>query len=166
MNPYKIFPFYIIFSTLFIFNLSCVSGKKDDTTHLHPHKHEFPFTKVMGDYHLRLEVDHANKEMMLIFEDIKERPISLVDIREIEGEVIFNDGTTKKVVFYPEEPIMKKHITHRLAGTYIEHGEWIRYTPAFKLHINFHFEDKNYDFTYDYKAPGGKIEIPYHRGEW
>jgi hypothetical protein len=156
--------FYMLLSLLIIMYLSCASWKKENTNHHQPHEHEFPFTKVMGDYHLRLQVDHINKEMMLIFEDIVERPVKIVDLRQINGEIIFHNGTTKQVTFYPQEPIMRKHITHREAGIYVERGEWIGSTPALKLHIKVPFEGKEYDFTYDYEVPGGKIEIPYHRG--
>jgi hypothetical protein len=156
--------FYMTVSLLLIMHLSCASWKKENSNHYTPHEHKFPFTKVMGDYHLRLEVNHVNEEMMLIFEDIAERPVKIVDLRQIEGEVIFPDGMVSNVTFHPQAPIMKKHITHREAGTYVEHDEWIGSAPAFKLHIKVPFEGKEYDFTYDYEVPGGKIETPYHRG--
>ena len=59
---------------------------------------------------------------------------------------------------------MKKHFSMRLAGTYVEHGEWLKETPSFTLIVVIPFEGEKYELTFNYKVPGGKIEIPYHRG--
>ena len=64
--------------------LGCMSGRKKEAIHYSPHTHKYPFTEVMGDYHVRLDVDHANEEMLLIFEDISERKVKLLgDFQEL-----------------------------------------------------------------------------------
>jgi len=71
----------------------CTSGGKKEAIHYPPHTHKYPFTQTMGDYHVRLDVDHTNEKMLLIFEDISERPVKLVNLRSIRGEIITPDGT-------------------------------------------------------------------------
>jgi hypothetical protein len=135
--------------------MGCASGEKNEPEDYHqlPHSHMIPFTEVMGDYHVRLEVQHKWERMLLIFEDITEDPVKLVDLRSIKGEVTMPDNTVTEVLFLPERSLSSKNYFRRLAGIYVNHGEWLKTTPAFTLHVNIPFEGEGYHLTFDYKAP-------------
>ena len=140
---------------LLVATMAYASGEKREAEDYHqlPHSHILPFTEVMGDYHVRLEVEHKWGRMLLIFEDITENPIKLVDLRSIKGKVTLSDYTEMEVLLLPERSLHSKHYSRRLAGIYVNHGKWLKTTPAFTLYVNIPFEGKGHHLTFDYKAP-------------
>ena len=64
------------------------------------HPHFFPYTKVLADeYHLRLDVDHPDGKMYLIFEDISEKAVRIMPLKNVAGEVLLPGGKTMVVEF-------------------------------------------------------------------
>jgi hypothetical protein len=148
--------------------LSCASNKEQKATRQPETEyivtdHKYPFTEVMGDYHIVLIVDHAEGKMSLVTTDISEKPVTLLHLHSIKGEVLFPDGTVKEVIFRPSPPIIHKHVKGRWAGEYIEYGEWLKTTPDFTLHLVIPFKGQKYEITFDYKVPDDTIKIPVHR---
>lgn len=135
-----------------------------------PHSHYYPFTKIIGDYHLRLIVDHADGDMALVFEDFAERPIEAVDCGSIQGKVTFPDGRVEEVTFRshtnPAEKYRRRYYTRRSTmprecGIFTAKGEWIKTTPAFALEVTAPLMGALHQRTFEYEAPGG--QVPYHR---
>lgn len=125
-----------------------------------PHEHKHPFTEVIGDYHLRLVVDHDEGKMALLFEDIKEEPARLVHLEWIYGRVLLPDGAVKDVYFKPTRPMRHKfihkhhrHMRFRLAGTYVVQTDWLKSNPRFELQVPLLFKGKEYKLIYNYEMP-------------
>ena len=152
----------ILISLLFIIiAMGCAIGERQDITHqIETHPHKYPFTEVINDYHVRLEVDHMGGKMFLIFENISEKPTKLLELRRIRAEVILPDGTVKDEIFRPIRTLFYKS-QRRRASTYVAQDEWLKTTPNFVLKVKVPFEGKDYELIYNYTAPGG--EIPLHR---
>ena len=127
-----------------------------------PHPHELPFTQPLNGYHVRLEVDHLEEEMALIFEDISEKPVRLLRLTDIEGEVVLPDGTKEEVTFRaPGKVPYHKYLRRQLAGVYVARAEWLKTMPVFVLHVAIPLKGRDYLLTFDYQVSGGRI--PFHR---
>jgi hypothetical protein len=120
---------------------------------------------------LRLVVDHAESEMLLIFEDISEKAVRIMPLKKIAAEVIFSGGDTKKVEFKAVKKKGKRshrdaHPVSRLgkrrAGLFVYRADWIKDSLDFDLIISFPFQGKDYKFVFDYST-GGHM-FPYHMG--
>jgi len=139
----------------------CATEEMQDVTHqIETHPHKYSFTEVMDDYHARLDVDHIDGEMFLIFENISEKPTKLIELRRIRGEVILPDGTVKDEIFRPIRTLFYRPQKRR-ASTYVAQDEWLKTTPRFILKVKVSFEGKDYELIFNYAVPGG--EIPFHR---
>lgn len=159
----------IFFFVLFL-ALGCAPGKKRQVAEPPPHSHYFPFTQVIGDYHLRLIVDHADGDMALVFEDFAERPIKPVECTSIQGKATLPDGRVEELRFRADTTHGKKfrhrYYTRRSTmprecGIFTAKGEWIKKTPAFTLEVIVPLMGERHERTFKYEAPGG--EVPYHR---
>jgi hypothetical protein len=148
--------------------LGCAPGPKK-MVQPPPHSHYFPFTEVIGDYHLRLIVDHVDGDMALVFEDVQEQPIKAVECREIGGKVTFRDGSVEKVTFradtmagkkYRESYITRRSPIPRQCGVFTAEGEWIKKAPKFTLDVSVPLMGEEYQRTFKYEAPQEKV--PYH----
>lgn len=158
-------PFLVLFLVL-----GCAPRGKQQMVQPTPHSHYYPFTEVIGDYHLRLIVDHADGDMALVFEDFRERPTKPVKCRSIHGKVTFPDGRVEEVVFKSHTSFAEKHrgryYTRRSTmpkecGIFTERGEWIKTAAAFTLEVTVPLKGERYQRTFEYEAPGS--EVPYHR---
>ena len=132
--------------------------------------HYYPNTKHLADeYHLRLDVDHNESKLTLVFADISEKAVRLVTFKSIDGEVILPGGKTKKVkltaVKKKSNRTKRESLVSRLhkrkAGEFEVVADWIRTTPHFDLIVSFPFEDKDYKFVFEYTIRGNKL--PHHR---
>jgi len=135
----------------------CASEKPKTAHEATPHEHKYPFTKVMGDYHAQLVVDHDKGQMFLLFTDITEEPVKLLRLESIYGGATLPDGTKRDVAFRSTEPLSHKfihkyhsHMIHRRAGTYIAESDWVKINRAFDLQVTIPFEGRSYDMTYNY----------------
>lgn len=160
----------IFFFVLFL-ALGCAPRGKREVTEPPPHSHYYPFTEVIGDYHLRLIVNHADGDMALVFEDFAERPIKAVECRSIQGKVTLPDGKVEEVTFRahtsPGEKYRRTYYSRkygsmpRQCGIFTAGGEWIKTTPAFTLEVTVPLIEESHQRTFEYEAPGGGV--PYHR---
>ncbi len=151
--------------------VGCASKAEKPLHQLVPHSHYYPFTQVIGDYHLRLIVDHADGDMALVFEDFAEQPIKAVECGSIDGKVTLPDGRVEEVTFRPHtdpgEKYRRRYYSRkygsmpRQCGILTAGGEWIKTTPAFTLEVTVRLMEERYQRTFEYAAPGG--EVPYHR---
>lgn len=139
--------------------VSC-AARQPSVHELTPHQHKYPFTEVIGDYHLRLVVDHVEGEMFFLFVDISESLIKLVRLERIRGQVLLPDGTIKEENFRPtrlssHKHIRKKHLQRRsrLAGIYIVQADWLKTSPKFELQVSVPFEGRKYELTFHYEMP-------------
>lgn len=158
--------FFVLFLAL-----GCAPEAKRKVTEPPPHSHYYPFTEVIGDYHLRLIVDHADGDMALVFEDFAERPVEPVTYESLEGIVTFPDGTAQRETFRartsPGEKYRRGYYSRkygsmpRQQGIFTARGEWIKTTPSFTLEITVPFMGQRHHLTFEYEAPSGKV--PYHR---
>jgi len=141
--------------------IGCVTEGRQDVAHqIETHPHKYPFTEVMDDHHARLEVDHIDGKMFLIFENISEKPTKLIELKRISGEVILPDGTVKDEIFRSIRTLFYRP-QRRRASTYVAQDEWLKTTPHFILKVKVSFEGKDYELIFNYTVPGG--EIPFHR---
>jgi hypothetical protein len=133
------------------------------------HSHFYPYTEVLaGEYHLRLDVDHNEKKMALIFEDISEKAVRLVTFNVIDGEVIFPGGETQPVKLRAVKEESKRTrrdplvdtLAKRKAGRFEAAADWLREATDFDLIVSFPFEGKDYKFVFKYST-GGHM-YPYH----
>ncbi len=131
------------------------------------HSHYYPFTKVMGDHHLRLVVDHAYGKMALVFEDIAERPVKPVRLDRINAKIVLPDGTVKEQMFRPRTTPGKRYYNNRYGthsnkrGRYVARGDWIKESSKFDVDVVVPFKGEEHRLTFQYEAPGG--ELPLHR---
>jgi hypothetical protein len=134
-----------------------------------PHSHYFPFTQVIGDYHLRLIVDHVDGDMALVFEDFAERPLKPVECNNIEGKVTFPDGSVEEVEFRtytsPGEKYRRRYYSRKYSmlnqcGIFTARREWIKTTSKFTLEVTVVLRGERYQRTFEYEAPGGGMR--YH----
>lgn len=156
---------------LLVFAWSCASEARRGVYEPIPHSHYFPFTEVIGHYHLRLIVDHADGDMALVFEDFAERPIKAVECRSIQGKVTLPDGRVEEATFHshtdPGEKYRRRYYSRkygsmpRQCGIFTAGGEWIKTTPVFTLEVTVPLMGERHQRTFEYEAPGG--EVPYHR---
>jgi hypothetical protein len=151
---------------LFLLAPGCATKEKPQVVQPPPHSHYYPFTQVIGDYHVRLMVNHSKGELTLIYEDISERPVKIVHSRRIKAKAILPDGTIKDVRFYtsrvPWGPRPRHyHPSQRLAGIYYARAEWVKSSPKFELTAELPLEGEYYERTFRYEVPGG--EIPLYR---
>ena len=132
--------------------------------------HYYPYTKHLADeYHLRLDVDHNESKLTLVFADISEKAVRLVKFKSIDGEVILPGGETKKVKLTAVKKESKSgrrdplifNLTRRKAGKFELVADWIRTTPNFDLIVSFPFEGKDYKFVFEYTI--GDHALPHHR---
>lgn len=160
----------LIFFVVLSLALGCAPGEKRQVTEPPPHSHYFPFTEVIGDYHLRLIVDHADGNMALVFEDFAERPIKAVECKSIQGKATLPDGRVEELTFRthttPGEKHRHRYYTRRSTmprecGIFTAEGEWIKKTPAFTLEVTVPLMGERHERTFAYEAPGD--EVPYHR---
>ncbi len=159
----RIIVFFCFFA---FFGLSCATTEKTQLTQPPPHSHYYPFTQVIGDYHVRLVVNHTEGELTLIFEDSSEKPVKIVRSRRIKGKAVLPDGTIEDVIFYtskvPWGPRRRHyHPRKRLAGTYYAQAEWVEITPRFELTAQLPLMGEYYERIFEYEVPGG--ELPVHR---
>ena len=162
----------MVFSVVIFVSLFLVATGHTEGQGIPDHPHLFPYTKVLGDdYHLRLVVDHAESEILLVFEDISEKAVRVMPLKNLAAEVIFSGGDTKKVEFKAVKKKDKR--THRdahpvtmlgkrKAGQFSYRAEWIKDSLNFDLIISFPFQGKDYKFVFDYST-GGHM-FPYHMG--
>jgi len=134
------------------------------------HPHFYPYTKVLAeDYHLRLLVDHAESEIMFIFEDITEKAVRIMPLKTISAEILFPGGETKMVELKAEKderkgthrdahPVLR--LSRRKAGTFVYKADWIKDSTDFGLIVTFPFQGKDYKFVFDYSTGGDMY--PYH----
>jgi hypothetical protein len=125
-----------------------------------PQPTEYPFTQVMGDYYVRLVVDHVEGEMFLLFENVKEEPVELLRLEGIESEATLPDGAIRREIFQPTEALEHKfihryhrHLAERLACCYMVKADWLKTTPNFDLKVKVPFEGQMYDLEYEYRQP-------------
>ncbi len=155
----------LVFWLFVFFGVGCATTEKAQMTQPPPHSHYYPFTAVLGDYHVRLLVDHTEGELTLIYEDISETPVKVVSSHSIEGKAVLPDGTIKDLRFHA----VKEHWgrqrryppTRRLAGTFRAEAEWVKTIPKFELTTELPLRGEYYERTFEYEVPGG--EIPFHR---
>ena len=156
---------------LFCFGgIGCASKTKQQITEPPPHSHYYPLTEVMGEYHLRLIVDHYDGNMALVFEDFNEKPVKPVTFNSIKGNITFPDGTIKEQTFLAEAQVCSRYCRRyysrkygfpKQKGVFASEAKWIKMTPKFTLEVNLSFKGKNYQLVFQYEVPGGSI--PYHR---
>jgi len=150
---------------LLLLGQACATKEEAQMIQPPPHTHYHPFTAVIGDYHVRLVVDHREGELTLIYEDISEKPVKVVSSRSIEGKVLLPDGTIKNVTFHAVKVHWGRQRryppTRRLAGTFHAEAEWIKTTPKFELVAELPLKGAHYERTFEYEVPGGKIR--FHR---
>ena len=160
----------LIISFFGLVGMGCASKATTLITEPASHPHYYPFTEVIGDYHLRLIVDHHDGNMALVFEDFKEQPLKPVDYNMIKGRITFPDNTVKEEIFLSETELCNRYCRRyysrkygypRQRGIFSAQGDWIKTTPKFTLEATVPFKGKDYQLTFEYEAPGGKI--PYHR---
>lgn len=147
--------------------LPAVSFAAEQTVTDHPHY--YPYTKVLADeYHLRLDVDHNDSTLTLIFEDISEKAVRLVNFKKIDGEVILPGGATRQVELKAVKKGSKRtrrdplitSLGKRKAGRFEVTADWIREITDFDLVVSFPFEGKDYKFVFEYSTRGHMY--PYH----
>ena len=142
---------------VFFVGSGCAVKESQKTVHESEiHLHKYPFTKVMENYHVRLKVDHIKGRMQLIIEEISEKPVKLLRFRSLKGKITFPDNKVKTVTFRTLKPISQKWISRRKAGVYIVKAEWLKTVQDFVLEVMIHFKGQDYEFTFNYKAPGGR----------
>lgn len=150
--------------------MGCASQVKKPISEPPPHSHYYPFTEVIGEYHLRLIVDHHERNMALVFEDYAEQPAKPVTFRSIEGKITFPDNTIKEQIFLSDTEICNRYCRRyysrkygfpKQRGVFTSEAEWIKTTPKFTLDVDLNFEGKDYHLTFQYEVPAGSI--PYHR---
>ena len=162
----------LVFSVLTVVSFFLVATGHAEEPGIIDHPHAFPYTKVLGeDYHLRLVVDHAESEILLIFEDISEKAVRIMPLKKLSAEVLFAGGKTKKVEFKAVKAKSKRshpdaHPVYRLskrrAGKFAYRADWIKDSLDFDLIVSFPFQGKDYKFVFDYST-GGHM-FPYHMG--
>lgn len=141
-----------------IFAMASCAPQQPTVHEITPHEHLYPNTEVLGDYHLRLVVDHNQGKLFLIFEDISEYPVRPVkNLTKIVGTAKLPDGSVKELTFTPTEPPGHKlihgfHQHARYAGLYISQADWARRTNNFKLTVIVPFHGREYELSYDYDA--------------
>lgn len=135
----------------------CNPYKEVIEAHASPHPHDYPFTVVLRDYHVRLVVDHAAGKMTLIFEDISEEPLKPIRLEKIFGKVTLPDGRVIKETFRAQYESRRAQFRNHPVGSFTARAEWIKATPKFELVVTFFFRGKDYEFTFNYEVPGGKI---------
>ncbi len=159
----------IAFVVLFL-ALGCAPRAKEEMVQPPPHSHYFPFTEVIGDYHLRLIVDHADGDMALVFEDFRERPTKPVKCHSIQGKVTLPDGSVEEVVFESHTSLAEKHrgryytrrsTMPRECGIFTTRGESIKTAAAFTLEVEVPLSGERYQRTFEYEAPSSGA--PSHR---
>ena len=144
--------------------LSCTanSSKVHDDSNGHPHK--YPLTKTVGDYHVRLIVNHEQGKMWLVFEDYKERTARVVRPKHVPGRVHLPDGQILDITFHPVPPPWFKyhrprpHHEQKLVYAFVNEGDWIKEAPKFLLRVNLLFGGQRYELEYDYVKPEKIIE--------
>jgi hypothetical protein len=160
-------------STSLVFSLAALllcfsSGSLAAEETISDHPHYYPYTKVLADeYHLRLDVDHNEKKMALIFEDISEKAVRLVTFNTIDGEVILPGGESRKVKLTAVKEESKRTrrdplvttFGKRKAGRFEAEADWLRTATDFDLIVTFPFADKDYKFVFEYATSG---PYPYH----
>lgn len=136
-------------------------GPQRPTLHeITPHEHHYPNTEVLGDYHLRLVVDHSSGELFLIFEDISEYPVRPVkNLERFTGTASLPDGSVKRLTFVPSEPLghrfirtRKFHQHARYAGLYMSQADWVKSAESFRLTVTVPFHGRDYELSYDYRS--------------
>jgi hypothetical protein len=137
--------------------LGCVNYKEVIQAHATPHPHAYPFTVVLRDYHVRLVVDHATGKMTLIFEDISEEPVNPISARKIFGIVTLPGGRVIKETLRAQYRSFRERAREHPVGYFTARAEWIKTTPKFELVVTFFFRGRNYELTFNYEVPGGKI---------
>lgn len=142
--------------------LGCATYKEVIEAHATPHPHAYPFTVVLRDYHVRLVVDHAAGKMTLIFEDISEEPVKPVRMEKIIGKVTLPDGNEIKETFRARYRTRRAQFKKYPVGSFTARAEWIKATPKFELVVAFFLRGTDYELTFNYEVPGGKIP-PDHR---
>lgn len=162
----------LVFSVLIFVSFFLVANGHTEGQGIPDHRHSFPYTKVLGeDYHLRLVVDHAESEILLIFEDISEKAVRIMPLKKLAAEVIFTGGDTKKVEFKAVKKKDKRshrdaHPVYRLskrrAGQFAYRADWVKDSLDFDLIVSFPFQGKDYKLVFDYST-GGHM-FPYHMG--
>ena len=160
-----------IFMSFFFVLLVIGCAPQQQITEPQLHSHYYPFTEVIGVYHLRLIVDHADGDMALVFEDFTERPIKAAGCTSIEGKATLPDGRVEEVTFRshtnPGKKYRRRYYSRkygsmpRQCGIFTAGGEWIKTTPAFTLEVTVPLAGERHQRTFEYEAPGG--EVPYHR---
>ena len=156
---------------LLLLALGCAPETTRKVTQPPPHSHYYPFTEVIGDYHLRLIVDHGDGDMALVFEDFTERPVEPITYDSLEGKVTFPDGTVQQQTFRartsPGDKYRRRYYSRKYGsmpkqrGIFTVRGDWIKTTPVFTLQVTVPFRGERHQLTFQYEAPGGKV--PYHR---
>ena len=157
----------LIFLIVFIIT-GCAGKNMEKATPFSPHSHYYPFTEVLEDYHVRLVVDHTEGVMILVFEDISERPIKAVRLQRIKGNAILPDGKVIKETFRAKKPLGtsgrprgSKFYFGRSVGKFNNQAEWVKTTPKFDLKVTFPFRGTDRELAFNYEVYGGKI--PSHK---
>lgn len=117
------------------------------------HVHEYPFTEDMGNYHVRLEVNHIKGIIRIIFEEYSEEPVKLLRFKTIKGKITFPDRSEKRETFVTIKSLAQKWISRENPGVYMARKEWLKSAAAFKLELTASFKGQEHNFIFDYQKP-------------
>ena len=117
------------------------------------HVHEYPFTEDMGNYHVRLEVNHTKGTMIILFEEFSEEPVKLQRFKTIKGKITFPDRSEKQETFITIKSLAQKWISRENPGVYMARKEWLKSADAFKLELTASFKGQDHNLIFNYQKP-------------
>ncbi len=117
------------------------------------HTHEYPFTEDMGNYHVRLEVDHTNGTMIILFEEFSEESVKLLRFKSIKGKITFPKRSEKIETFITIKYMAEKWITREAPGIYMFSKEWLKSADTFKLELTASLKGKDHNIIFNYQKP-------------
>jgi hypothetical protein len=117
------------------------------------HAHEYPFTEDMGNYHVRLEVNHTIGTMIILFEEFSEEPVKLLRFKTIRGKITFPNRSEKIETFVTIKYMAEKWISREAPGIYMASKEWLKSADAFKLELTASLKGQDHNIIFNYQKP-------------
>lgn len=136
------------------------------------HSHRLPNTKVVGDYHLSLSVDHNLGEIALIITDANEKPLEIGE--PYINAVLINEAGEKRefkqIKLRSRAQIKSGRLwikrRNRNMGPYssvfLYKADWLKLVHDFTLDVRVPIKGKIYTATFSYSIPAKENQHHHH----
>ncbi len=160
-----------IFGVIVIMLLGACQTNSPQTVNESPadHPHRFLNTRVVGDYHLSMSVDHYIGEIIVMVTDKNERPLKIKE-PFIEGYLLEASGRAHKIRFRPMPQTVqgrlfisrRGRIIGPFSSAFVYRAGWLKNVHDFTLNVKVPIKGTIYTASFSYSIPSAENRHHHH----